>query len=263
MITLQNVQYTHPNHDLLFTNVNLTLNSNEKAALIGNNGTGKSTLLKIIAGLESPSEGKISVLSKPYYIPQLFGQFNDCTLAQALQIDDKLRALHEILNGNATEENFVLLDDDWNIEERCREALNHWKLDQLELSQNLAALSGGQKTKVFLAGITIHQSELVLMDEPTNHLDAEGRQMLYDFIAEFAGALLIVSHDRTLLNQLNVIYELSLTGIKTYGGNYEFYREQKQIESNALNEDLQSKEKALRKAKAIEREALERQQKRQ
>ncbi|MDR0732534.1 MAG: ATP-binding cassette domain-containing protein [Dysgonamonadaceae bacterium] len=261
MLILQNIQYTLFNNDLLFGNVNLTLNKNEKAALIGNNGAGKSTLLRMIAGQEPFSEGKLSVLSTPCYIPQLFGQFNDYTIAQALQIDGKLRALHEILNGNATDENFALLNDDWTIEQRCSEALKHWQLDHLDLSMKLSALSDGQQAKVFLASVALHRPELLLMDEPTNHLDMEGRQLLYDFIDKFQGALLVVSHDRTLLNRLEPIHELSFDGIKTYGGNYEFYREQKQIESNALNEDVQNREKALRKAIKTEREALERQQK--
>lgn len=118
-----------------------------------------------------------------------------------------------------------------------------------------------KKTKVFLAGISIHEPELVLLDEPSNHLDISGRQLLYDFIQSTQSTLIAVSHDRKLLNLLNTVCELSKRGITVYGGNYDFYTEQKQIESNALNQELQSKEKALRKAKEKERETLERQQK--
>ncbi|MDO5105167.1 ribosomal protection-like ABC-F family protein [Capnocytophaga sp.] len=261
MLTLQNISYTHQNKDLLFSDINLAVNNHEKTALIGNNGVGKSTLLKIIAGELQPTYGQIIVETEPYYVPQIFGQFNHLNIAQVLLIEDKLNALKEILNGNTSEENFNLLNDDWTIEDRCKEALNYWQLNNLDLSQKMETLSGGQKTKVFLAGISIHQPELVLLDEPSNHLDVSGRQLLYDFIQATKGSLIVVSHDRKLLNLLDTVCELSKQGIKVYGGNYDFYKEQKQIENNALSQDIQSKEKALRKAKEKERETIERQQK--
>jgi ATPase subunit of ABC transporter with duplicated ATPase domains len=155
----------------------------------------------------------------------------------------------------------TLLDDDWAIEERCKEAFTHWKLNELDLSQKMGTLSGGQKTKVFLAGISIHQPETVLLDEPSNHLDTFSRNILYHYIKSTNNTLVVVSHDRTLLNLLDNVYELSKRGITVYGGNYDFYAEQKMTESDALNQDLKSKEKALRKAKEIEKESLERQQK--
>lgn len=261
MLTLQHISYIHPNKDLLFSDINLTVNNHEKTALIGNNGVGKSTLLKIIAGELQPANGQISVETEPYYAPQIFGQFNHLTIAQALKIEDKLNAFKEILNGNTSEENFNLLNDDWTIEDRCNEALNYWQLNDFDLSQKMETLSGGQKIKVFLAGISIHQPELVLLDEPSNHLDIRSRQLLYDFVQNTKSTLIIVSHDRKLLNLLNSVCALSKHGIKVYGGNYDFYKEQKQIEDNALSQDIQSKEKALRKAKEKERETLERQQK--
>lgn len=261
MLTLQQLSYIHPNKELLFNNISLTVNKQEKIALIGNNGSGKSTLLKIIAGELQHFDGQLTVDSEAYYVPQVFGQYNHLSIAQALRIDQKLNALKEILNGITTEENFNLLNDDWTIENRCKEALKHWQLDNLDLSLKMGALSGGQKTKVFLAGIFIHQPELVLLDEPGNHLDILGRQLLYSFIQSIKCTLLVVSHDRKLLNLLNMVCELSQYGIKVYGGNYDFYKEQKQIENDALNHDIQNKEKALRKAREKERETIQRQQK--
>lgn len=261
MLILQNISYLHPNKDLLFENINLTVNDNDKTALIGNNGAGKSTLFKIIAGELQPSSGQLKVNANPYNVPQIFGQYNNLTIAQVLKIEDKLQGITEILNGNVSEANLNLLDDDWTIEERCNEALNYWQLNDLKLTQKMETLSGGQKTKVFLAGISIHQPKLILLDEPSNHLDTTGRQLLYDFVRSAYATLIIVSHDRKLLNLVDNLCELSKCGITVYGGNYDFYTEQKQIENNALNQDLKSKEKALRKAKEKERETLERQQK--
>ena len=261
MLILQNILYKHPDKSLLFDNINLAVNHHNKIALVGNNGSGKSTLLKIIVKELMPLDGQISTASKPYYVPQIFGQYNHFTIGQALKVEDKRNALQEILNGNATEENYTLLDDDWTVEERCNDALKYWQLTDLDLSQKLETLSGGQKTKVFLAGISIHEPELVLLDEPSNHLDVAGRRLLYDFIISTKSTLIVVSHDRKLLNLMETICELSKQGIKAYGGNYDFYTEQKKLKTNALSQELQNRESALRKARDKERETLERQQK--
>lgn len=261
MITLQNISYSHPNKDLLFTGIHLTVTDLEKTALIGNNGTGKSTLLKIIAGDIPPTFGHRSVGAQPYFIPQIIAQFDHLTIAQALKVEHKLRALKEILKGNVTEENYSLLGDHWTIEEECSEALGYWDLADLDLSQKMETLSGGQKTRVFLAGISLHQPELVLLDEPSNHLDMAGRQLLYDFVRSTKSTLLVVGHDRNLLNLVDTVCELTNQEIKVYGGNYDFYKQQKQIENDAFIHKIQSKEKAYRKAREKEREILERKQK--
>jgi ATPase subunit of ABC transporter with duplicated ATPase domains len=263
MLILQNTSYIHPNKDLLFQNINLTINKHDKIGLIGNNGVGKSTILKIITGKLHLSEGSISVNAKLYYVPQIFGQYNHLTIAEALGVSNKLYALKEILAGIVTDANMDQLDDDWGIEGRCSDALSYWQLQDLDLNMKLENLSGGQKTKVFLAGISIHQPDLILLDEPTNHLDVSGRQQLYDFIQSTSCGLLVVSHDRKLLNILDTTCELTKNGIFLYGGNYDFYAEQKQIERNALYQDIQSKERALRNSKEKERETRERQQKRE
>ncbi|AYL97999.1 ribosomal protection-like ABC-F family protein [Mucilaginibacter celer] len=261
MLTAQGLAYVHPNRDLLFSDLDLTINKNDKAALVGNNGAGKSILLNILAGNLKPAAGLVKTSSKPYYVPQLTDRFNEHTIAEALGINHKLKALHEILNGNVTDEYLTNLNDDWVIEERYREALTHWGLDNIAASQKMGTLSGGQKTKVLLAGITIHQPEIVLLDEPSNHLDSRSRELLYNYIINTKNTLVVVSHDRALLNLLNPVYELSKRGIIVYGGNYDFYAEQKTIATGALSQDVKSKEKALRKAKEVEREAMERQQK--
>ncbi len=261
MLTLQNITYLHPNKDLLFDNLHLTVNRHDKIALIGANGSGKSTLLNLIAGTLQPADGQLKVADTPYYVPQIFGQYNHLTIAQALQVEDKLNALKETLSGNVTESNLTVLNDDWGIEERCNEALNDWQLAAFDLTQKMGTLSGGQKTKVFLAGISIHQPRFILLDEPSNHLDTSGRQLLYNFIQTTSATLMVVSHDRNLLNLLDTVCELDHRGITVYGGNYDFYAAQKELETDALNQEVKDREKALRKAREKERETLERQQK--
>lgn len=261
MLTLHQLAYTHPNKDILFENISFSVNDHEKIALIGSNGTGKSTLLKIIAGELIPSGGEIFTGDNPCYIPQLFGQFNHFSIAQALKIEHKLKALHEITSGNATDTFLDILNNDWAVEDRALEAMSYWQLDDLNLHTKLEQLSGGQKTKVFLAGIMIHQPRLILLDEPSNHLDYQGRQLLYKWIRLNPCTMIIVSHDRTLLNLLDTIIEMSPRGINSYGGNYDFYTRQKDTEENALYLNIHNKEKELRKAKSKERETIERQQK--
>ncbi|MBS1586408.1 MAG: ABC-F family ATP-binding cassette domain-containing protein [Bacteroidetes bacterium] len=262
MLILHNAAYLHANKDLLFQDIDLAVNKGDKIALIGNNGTGKSTLLKILARILKPSHGYLKADSSPYYMPQLYGQYNNLTIAEALGVSSKLDALREILNGNVSEANLETLNDDWTLEERCYEALRQWDIQDIHLGQKMATLSGGQRAKVFLAGILIQKPQIVLMDEPSNHLDVSGRSILYEYVKTTKDTLIVVSHDRKLLNLLDIVYELSANrGIRVYGGNYDFYETQKKIQSNAIDEDIKSKEKELRKAKVIKRDAIEREQK--
>lgn len=261
MLFLHHISFGFPAGNLLFNSINLTIPSHTKSALVGSNGMGKSTLLKLIAGEIEPLEGNINIQGDLLYVPQMFGNCNYLTVAECLKIEKKLEALQKITNGEVDEIYFETLNDDWDIGERCQNALQYWKLENVSVHQKLESLSGGQKTKVFLAGIQINQPEIILLDEPTNHLDLEGRNLLYDFIEKTSSTVIIVSHDRTLLNLVDTIFELSNQGISTYGGNYDFYAEQKEIENEALQNDIHSKERALKKAKEKERETMERKQK--
>ena len=260
-ISIQQISYIHPDKEVLFSDLNFAISKGQKLGLVGNNGCGKSTLLQIIAGQLSPSSGVIVRLDDLYYIPQHFGQYDSLTIAQALQIERKQQALHAILSGDASNENFVILDDDWNIEERSIAALDLWGLGQFTLSYPMNLLSGGEKTRVFLAGMDIHHPSVILMDEPTNHLDSSGRQRLYDWVEKCRSTLLVVSHDRTLLNLLPEICELEKHQINYYGGNYEFYKEQKTLMQEALQQRIEEKEKALRIARKVARETAERRDK--
>ncbi len=260
MLTIQNVTYLHPDRELLFQDLSLSLSTQQKAALIGNNGSGKSTLLKLIAGELSPSAGHIRCDGTIYYVPQLVGQFNHATIADALGVGDKLRAYYRILGGDADEESFTQLDDDWGLEERCHQALAEWDFPILNLLDTMAAFSGGEKMKIFLAGIRIKQPQLLLLDEPSNHLDTASKAILYSFIRHTTISILLVSHDRELLNLLDSMYELSPKGIALYSGNFDFYKEQKDLSFHTLQQQIHNQEKELRKAKEKERATMERQQ---
>lgn len=260
-ISVHQLCYVHADKEPLFQDINLTVNKGQRLALVGNNGTGKSTLLRIIEGSLQPSSGEIICSSRPYYIPQHFGQFDRLTVAEALRVDNRIKALHAILEGDTSVENFISLNDDWNVEERCLSALAFWDLGHLQLSRPMHSLSGGEKTKVFLSGILVHAPEIILMDEPTNHLDVASREKLYEMVKNGRSTMLIVSHDRTLLNLLPCICELERNAITLYGGNFDFYKEQKELALTALQNRLGEKKKELRQACKLAREVMERKNK--
>ncbi|GCB35914.1 ABC-F family ATP-binding cassette domain-containing protein [Bacteroides faecalis] len=260
-ISIQQISYIHPDKEILFSDLNFSISKGQRLGLVGNNGCGKSTLMQIIAGQLSPSNGTVVRPDDIYYIPQHFGQYDSLTIAQALRIDRKQQALHAILAGDASNENFMILNDDWNIEERSMAALDTWGLGEFTLSYPIYLLSGGEKTRVFLAGTVIHNPSVVLMDEPTNHLDLSGRKRLYGWVEKCHSTLLVVSHDRTLLDLLPEICELEKHQITYYGGNYEFYKKQKMIMQQALQQRIEEKDKALKLAQKISRETAERRDK--
>lgn len=259
-LQVQNLSYIHPNKDILFQNISFSVASSEKCAIVGNNGIGKSTLLKIIAGTLSPLSGNI-LCDTPYMVPQHFGQFNEMTVAETLGIADKLKALSVILGGEGTEEDFLVLNDEWDIQERTAEAFARWKIGHIAPDRLMRSLSGGEKSKVFLAGLDIHAPSLVLMDEPTNHLDTEGRTLLYEHIRRTNRTTVIVSHDRTLLNMLTSIYEMSPTGMRFYPMNYDDYKATTDAETEARTAQLENRQKELAKAEKSARKTMERQQK--
>ena len=208
-IIIKDLSYTHTDKEVLFSNLNLIINSGEKTALTGNNGCGKSTLMRILAGEASPGTGSVHCSGHLYYVPQHFGQYDDRTVAQVLGIDRKLTALHAILNGDAAEEHFARLDDDWNIEERTQAVLHAWHLDGISLLRPLEGLSGGEKTRLFLAGMELKEPDTLLLDEPTNNLDIESIEIITATIRNYQGTVLAVSHDRDFLKETGIEQEIS------------------------------------------------------
>lgn len=260
-IIVNALSYIHPDREILFQHLNVSIATGEKAALVGNNGTGKSTLLQLIAGKLDAAEGEIILPEKPYYVPQHLGQYDAYTVAELLGVDRKLKALRAILNGDVSADYFSDLNDDWEVEERIHSAFSYWHLTNLELAQSVKTLSGGEKTKVFLAGISIHSPEIILLDEPSNHLDSESRMLLYEFIRKSKATLLVVSHDRQLLNQLDTTIELSKAGIEVFGGNYDFYKALKEGKLHALQAQVDENAKTLKQAQQKAREVAEQRQK--
>lgn len=260
-IVVNSLTYIHPDGGMLFNNISFAIQSGDKVSLVGNNGVGKSTILRIITGDLQQTQGDIIISERPFYIPQHLGQFDNLSVLEALQIDNKINALHAILNGDVSQQNLDILNDDWDIEERVNATLKQWHIEYVNPSKKMLYLSGGEKTKVFLAGISIHSSSLILLDEPSNHLDLKSRSILYDLIKNSNSTILSVSHDRDFLNLVNKTIELTTSSAEIYGGNYDFYKEEKMRKMNSLQTQLADKENRLKKEQQKSREIAERRQK--
>ena len=248
----------HPDRELLFRGVDLFVGAGEKISIIGGNGTGKSTLLGIMSGALKPAGGELSYEGTVYCVPQHFGQYDGLTVAGALGVEPRIAALRSILAGDVSEANYAALDDDWQVEEHAESALARWGMGDAGLMRRMSEFSGGEKTRIFLAGIELYQPSSVLMDEPTNHLDTAARRLLYETIRLSKASIVVVSHDRALLNLIGTTYELTPTGLVRYGGNYEFYKQQREQELHALQSRIEEKGKALRLARRTATEAMER-----
>lgn len=258
-IVIKNLSYAHSDKTPLFHQVNLVLNKGEKANLIGANGTGKSTLLKLITTAELPA---IQLDGTANYLPQInANQTVVQTIQEALAIDKKIEALHRILQGSIDEQDYIDLNDDWLIEEKIAQALQYWQLEGKDLTQPMNQLSGGQQMRVYFASIHIHQSDVLLLDEPTNHIDQDTRQLLFHFLDQYKGTVLVVSHDMELLNRQALTFEITPHGIQQYKGNYDFYKVQKQEELTTLQHKIDVLNKDLKSVKVEQQKLLQKQQK--
>lgn len=260
-IIASGISYRYPNRQLLFERLSLSVAPGAKLSVVGNNGTGKSTLLKLIAGHLVPVSGSIACASPPYYVPQQAG-IAGISVGRALGAADKLEALQAVCRGSTEQVHYDTLADDWEIESRCRAALDHWGLPHVGPADPVDKLSGGEKTRLLLAGLTIHDPAVVLLDEPTNHLDAAGREKLYDYIRTSRAAMVVVSHDVTLLNLIGTTCELTAGGLEVYGGNFDFYRERKAAAEALLERRIDAEQAALRLARKKAQEVRERQERR-
>lgn len=258
--------YQLPNGLSLFTELNFSLPAGI-TGLVGRNGCGKSILARLLAGEIKPGSGHVDYGGMSPDRIGYFSQVDDAlseastSIADYLGLTDKLRALGEIEQGSCEPCWFERLADDWQIRERLNEQLSQLNLPQ-HPSRPLSQLSGGQQTRLRLWNI-FRQPEafsLLILDEPSNHLDQQGRRWLMAQLKAFQGAVLLVSHDFTLLNQMDRIWELDRNGITEYGGNFDFYRKEKAAQRSAILNEQKDLEKVIKKQSAEHQKNLEKAQ---
>ncbi|MFI7699770.1 ABC-F family ATP-binding cassette domain-containing protein [Nonomuraea sp. NPDC049480] len=218
-----------------------------RTGLIGVNGSGKSTLLKIIARELVPRSGSVSVSGEVGYLPQNVPLAAARTVSDLLEISGKRAALHAIESGDVAEEHFAVIGDDWDVEERARAELDRLGLTHIGLDRTVGTLSGGETIMVALVAQLLKRPDVLLLDEPTNNLDLDARERLYAAVSAWQGVLVVVSHDRTLLELVDQVAELREGAVRMYGGNLSAYEEQIAAEQEAAERMVRTAEGDVRR----------------
>ncbi|MFJ9024255.1 ABC-F family ATP-binding cassette domain-containing protein [Streptomyces sp. NPDC102259] len=220
-----------------------------RTGLVGANGSGKSTLLKLIAGELSPADGTVRLAGEVGHLPQ------NVTLDTALKVDAALgiaaqrAALHAIEAGDASERHFETVGDDWDVEERALATLGELGLGHISLDRTIGEVSGGESVLLRLAALLLRRPDVLLLDEPTNNLDLYARRRLYAAVTSWPGVLVVVSHDRELLDLVDQIADLRSGEVTWYGGNFSAYEEALATEQEAAGRMVRAAEADLKKQK--------------
>lgn len=253
--------------DVLFENINLQVDERDRIALVGRNGAGKSTLLKILVGEEEPTSGEINKkkdISLSYLAQESRFESENTIYDEMLHVFDDLRSTEKQLRqmelemGEKTGADLDKLMSDYDrlseefrqdggftFEADIRAILNGFKFDESMWQMKIAELSGGQNTRLALAKMLLEKPNLLILDEPTNHLDIETIAWLENYLVNYSGALIIVSHDRYFLDKVATItLDLTKHSLDRYVGNYSSFVEQKEqkVLSEAKNYEKQQKE---------------------
>ncbi len=257
-ITLSGLSWSTPDGRPLFSSLDLSFVT-DRTGLVGRNGVGKTTLLRLILGELSPSVGRLSINGTLGVLRQTVQVGPNDTVADLFEVRDALALLRRAEDGQATVEE--LNHADWTLEARLAAALDRLALD-VQPDTPLASLSGGQRTRLGLAALLFAAPDFILLDEPTNNLDRDGRRAVIDLLANWRAGAIVISHDRELLDTMDAIVELSSLGATRYGGNWSHYRERKAIELAAARHDLDDAEKRLDEVARRTQERTERQARR-
>ncbi|MEU5778651.1 ribosomal protection-like ABC-F family protein [Streptomyces venezuelae] len=261
-ITCSNLSFAWPDDTPVLSDLSFTLTSG-RTGLVAPNGSGKSTLLKLIAGELKPTSGSVTVSGTLGHLPQSLPLTGTLTVAEVLGVAPVIRALNAVESGDVSEAHFTTIGDDWDIEERTRAQLDRLGLAGLDLERRLSTLSGGQIVTLGLAAQLLKRPDVLLLDEPTNNLDLEARHTLYAALESFTGCLLLVSHDRPLLDRMDRIAELGGDELRFYGGNFSAYEEAVRAEQEVAEKNVRNAEQELKREKREAQQARERADRRQ
>ena len=220
-----------------------------RTGLTGLNGSGKSTLLKLLAGELTPASGTVRVTGETGYLPQDAALDTSLRVDQALGVAAARAALHAIEAGDTAEEHFTAVGDDWDVEERARATLDALGLDRIGLDRTVGEVSGGESVLLRLAALLLRRPDVLLLDEPTNSLDLRARRRLYAAVESWTGLLVVVSHDRELLERVDRIADLRDGRVHAYGGNLSAYEEALAVEQEAAERMVRVAEADMKRQK--------------
>jgi ATPase subunit of ABC transporter with duplicated ATPase domains len=247
-ITCTSLAFTWPDGTPVFEGLDTAFGPG-RTGLVGVNGSGKSTLLKLIAGELTPADGTVRVAGEVGCLPQNITLDTGLRVDEVLGIADRRAALHAIEAGDASEEHFETVGDDWDVEERALATLGELGLGHVRLDRTVGEVSGGESVLLRLAALLLRRPDVLLLDEPTNNLDLYARRRLYAAVSAWPGVLVVVSHDRELLDLVDQIADLRSGEISWYGGNYSAYEEALAVEQEAAERMVRVAEADLKKQK--------------
>ena len=270
MIQLENLSKSYSTGQL-FSNVNLVLKKGMRVGLVGQNGSGKTTLLRMILGKESPDDGNIKQqknLTIGYLAQEIIigtgGSILDEVLSscpEAVEIETKISIISNKILKDPT--NVLLIEQlgdqqikydsvgGWDLEKKAKKILGGLGFKKESLSDKIDSLSGGWRMRVALASILLKEPDILLLDEPTNHLDLDSTIWLENFLTNWKGSMVIISHDRTFLDKsINNIFEISYKKITSYKGDYSNYTIEKKLR---LEQQKKSYKNQQREIKETER----------